>query len=389
MKKPFYKIGSIVKEAALQQKGYLDPNRGEGPDFKTYTDPTTGKKAGIEYEKGNLGRTYKDAYAKRDMKTYGKMGLKEYTDFSKKQKAHYRTTGVWLSPDQMKAYKAKDTKGRGTNNKPEIIKSSGGNGNNNTTNVNNNNTTDLITKNVVTDPNKSKDTNGKDTEGGPKGLVRAYVPQKGFSGDVLDKDIADKTTDAQSIRRYARGLKSQAMGAGATRREAKHHKTLAKALAYAQDAGMTLKETDAKGGVVNESIGEKSKSSIKGKDGKARKKAMKLMKRANRLAHRMKDYEGHNIRKGDVGSQYYGDKQKYNQVTPGDQRNAQLRAGAGSGISTIKNNLSTNNGNPIGSNATGLAGTGGGTVKYKDNVGKVEIGLAATRDITGTKKNRM
>ena len=400
MKKPFYKIGSIVKEAALQQKGNLDPNRGEGPDFKTYTDPTTGKKAGIEYEKGNLGRTYQDAYAKRDMKTYGKMDLKQYTDFSKKQKAHYRTTGVWLSPDKMKEYEAKDKKGRGTfvppssngngnNNKPQIINSSGGNGNGNNTTIKPPSIGNFTS--VAGVATNGKDTNGKDTEGGPKGLVKKYESQKGFSGDVLDKEIA-KTTDAQSIRRYARGMKDKALSAGATRREAKHHKMLGKALAYAQDAGMTLKETDAKGGVVNESVGKKSTSIIG--DGKARKKAAKFIRRANRLAHRMKNYEGHNIRKGDVGSQYYGKEGEaitdvYNKPKgAGDGTDAQLRAKTGSGISTIKNNLSTNNGNTIGSNATGLAGFGGGTVGYGSDVRFADTNVVKPGDITGFRKKK-
>ena len=278
MKRPFYKVGSIVKEAALQQKGYLDPNRGkklEDGTFGFYTDPHTKKKSTIEYERGNLGRTYQDAFNKRDMKTYGKMDLKEYTDFSKKQKAHYRTTGVWLSPDEMNKYKSADTKGRGTNSVDGFSSFTGGDNSNNnqSSTINSSGNETSTSKGIGTfkefvdknnDPKNNTTLNDPiniDLSGGREaGLVKAYVPQKGFSGDVLDKDIANKTTDEQSIRRYARGLKGQAMGAGATRREAKHHKTLAKALGYAQDAGMTLKETDAKGGVVNESVGKKSKS---------------------------------------------------------------------------------------------------------------------------------
>ena len=399
MKKPFYKIGSIVKEAALQQKGYLDPNRGkklEDGTFGFYTDPTTKKKSTIEYERGNLGRTHKDAFDKRDMKTYGKMDLKQYTDFSKKQKAHYRTTGVWLSPDKMKEYEARDTQGRGTFVPPSSSNKNGNNNKQTTINSSGNETSTLKgigTFKEFVDKNKGSENKINlnepikfdkiDLSGGKEaGLVRKFESQKGFSGDVLDKEIA-KTTDAQSIRRYARGMKDKALSAGATRREAKHHKMLGKALGFAQDAGMVLKETDAKGNVVNESVGKKS-TSIVG-DGKARRKANRLMKRANRLAHRMKDYEGHNTRKDDVGGQYYGDKQKYNQITAGDQRDASRLSG---GVNMIKNNLSGNNNSTIGNNATGLAGLGGGTVKYGSNVGKVDVSVAKTANITGKNKKQ-
>jgi len=394
MKRPFYKIGSIVSE------GYLDPNRGkklEDGTFGFYTDPTTKKKSTIEYERGNLGRTHKDAFDKRDMKTYGDMKLKEYTDFSKKQKAHYRTTGVWLSPDKMKEYEARDTKGRNnpgtfvpTNTTPPISET------NNLVNSSGNETSTLKGIGTFKDwSNKNKGSENKinlnepikfdkiDLSGGKEaGLVRKFESQKGFSGDVLDKEIA-KTTDAQSIRRYARGMKDKALSAGATRREAKHHKMLGKALAHAQDAGMVLKETDAKGNVVNESVGKKS-TSIVG-DGKARKKAAKFMRRANRLAHRMQKHEGHNMRKDDVGSQYYGKQQKYNQVTAGDQRDASRLSG---GVNMLKNNLSTNDGNTIGNNATGLAGLGGGTVGYGSEVNFQSTDFIRPNDITGRKKKQ-
>ena len=111
------------------------------------------------------------------------------------------------------------------------------------------------------------------------------------------------------------------------------------------------------------------------------------MRRANRLAHRMKDYEGHNARKGDVGSQYYGEQQKYNQVTAGDQRDASRPELIG-GVNMLKKNLSTNNGNAIGSNATGLAGLGGGTVKYGSDVAKVDVSVAKTNNITGRNKKQ-
>ena len=355
MKRPFYKIGSIVKE------GYLDPNRGKklkDGTFGFYTDPTTKKKSTIEYEKGSLGRTYQDAFAKRDMKTYGGMDLKQYTDFSKKQKAHYRTTGVWLSPDKMKEYEAKDTSA--TNNPGPFVPT------NNTPPPPSDNTPPNTPKDDPTKlkhisykdflKNKNNDPGNKNNDNEPikfdkidlsggreAGLVRKFESQKGFSGDVLDKEIA-KTTDAQSIRRYARGMKDKALSAGATRREAKHHKMLGKALGFAQDAGMTLKETDAKGGVVNESVGEKSKSIVG--DGKARRKANRLMKRANRLAHRMKDYEGHNVRKGDVGGQYYGKGDVYNQAAgTGDGRNAQLRVGSPGAMNKVKSIVGKTNGN--------------------------------------------
>jgi len=386
MKRPFYKVGSIVKE------GYLDPNRGkklEDGTFGFYTDPTTKKKGVLEYERGNLGRTYKDAHDKRDMKTYGDMNLKQYTDFSKKQKTHYRDTGVWLSRDKMEGYGKKDTGGRGTFVPP----SSKGNGNNNkqtTINSSGNETSTLKgigTFKEFVDKNKGSENKinlnepiNIDLSGGREaGLVRKFESQKGFSGDVLDKEIA-KTTDAQSIRRYARGMKDKALSAGATRREAKHHKMLGKALAHAQDAGMTLKETDAKGGVVNESVGEKS-TSIVG-DGKARKKAAKFMRRANRLAHRMQKHEGHNMRKGDVGSQYYGEQQKYNQVTAGDQRKGSRPELTG-GVNMVKKNLSTNNGNAIGSNATGVADVGFGS-----NVQFMDTNVVKTGNITGTGRNK-
>jgi len=359
---PFYKIGS-----ALKQNGKIDPNSGKAKngEFKTYTDPVTGEKTDIEYKRGNLGRTREDAFAKRDMNTYGDMKLKEYTDFSKKQKAHYRTTGVWLSRDEMNSMSGADTSARNggninsNSNSSTTITSSGGG-----TNTDTNNGGDGIGKGIGTfkewlagkNNNTSDGSGGKidinkpitfpevDLSGGKKaGLVRKFESQKGFSGDVLDKEIA-KTTDAQSIRRYARGMKDKALSAGATRREAKHHKMLGKALGFAQDAGMTLKETDAKGGVVNESVGEKSKSIVG--DGKARRKANRLMKRANRLAHRMKDYEGHNVRKGDVGGQYYGKGDVYNQAAgTGDGRNAQLRVGSPGAMNKVKSIVGKTNGN--------------------------------------------
>ena len=395
---PFYKIGS-----ALKQNGKIDPNSGKAKngEFKTYTDPVTGEKTDIEYKRGNLGRTREDAFAKRDMNTYGDMKLKEYTDFSKKQKAHYRTTGVWLSPDEMNSMSSADTSARNgsstnsNSNSSTTITSSGGG-----TNTDTNNGGDGIGKGIGTfkewlagkNNNTSDGSGGKidinkpitfpevDLSGGRKaGLVRQFESQKGFSGDVLDKEIA-KTTDAQSIRRYARGMKDKALSAGATRREAKHHKMLGKALAHAQDAGMTLKETDAKGNVVNESVGEKS-TSIVG-DGKARKKAAKFMRRANRLAHRMQKHEGHNMRKGDVGSQYYGEQQKYNQVTAGDQRRGSRPELTG-GVNMIKNNLSTNNGNAIGNNATRVA-----DVKHGSDVKFMDTNVVKTANITGRNKKQ-
>jgi hypothetical protein len=53
----------------------------------------------------------------------------------------------------------------------------------------------------------------------------------------------------------------------------------------------------------------------------------------------MKDHEGHNLRKNEIGGQYYGDKAKFNQdpnFGAHDQRNAQARAAGGSATMNAK-----------------------------------------------------
>jgi len=68
-------------------------------------------------------------------------------------------------------------------------------------------------------------------------------------------------------------------------------------------------------------------------------KGAKFTRRANRLRHRMKDYEGHNLRENEIGGQYYGDKAKFNQdpnFGAHDQRNARARAAGGSATMNAK-----------------------------------------------------
>ena len=70
------------------------------------------------------------------------------------------------------------------------------------------------------------------------------------------------------------------------------------------------------------------------------------MRRYNRMQHRMKSHEGHNIDPKGIGSQYYGDKAKYNQnkdFAGHDQRDAQKRVIGGSARIGLGSTTTTDN----------------------------------------------
>ena len=77
-KQPFYKIGSVFNQIGNTKQ---DPNKGEGPDYKTYTDPKTNTKGKLD-----SGRSYAEAYKIAQDKglTVPGESQKQYSDFAKK-----------------------------------------------------------------------------------------------------------------------------------------------------------------------------------------------------------------------------------------------------------------------------------------------------------------
>ena len=372
---PFYKIGS-----ALKQNGKIDPNSGKAINgqYKTYTDSVTGKKTDIEYEKGNLGRTDKDAWDERDTKTYGDMSLKQYTDFSKKQKDHYKTTGVWRDRNEMEGFERKDKtaiksgggdSGSGVNKFVASTPPSSGDGIGKGIGTfkewlagKNNNTSDGSGGKI--DINKPITFPEVDLSGGRKaGLVRQFDSKKGgFQGDVLDQDLMKSGTDRSSIRQLRKGVKGTSKAMGATGREARAQAQLAKAVRLNAAAGLVTQETDASGKTVNESATKGlGLDPTAAAGGKARKRAAKAMRRYNRMQHRMKSHEGHNLNKNEIGGQYYGQGDVYNKATgAGDGRDGQLKVGSSGAMNKVKSIVGkTNgktNGNPDSNTSTPYGG---------------------------------
>jgi len=336
------------KRGEFESLQHQDPNRGErvvdadgNQTWTHFTDSLTGKQANI-----NQNRTYKRAMEidKEAKNVPENLDLARYTDYAIKSRKHFDDTGKWLKFSDFEDQQQTDKMARndgGLNIESQevpkitprgVIKSelppihgSGGDPFSTGTSSNNSGTEEVVSS-TGGDPGSNKAT---------EGLVRNYESKKGFTGNVRDDYIAKNISGEQAIRRSARGAKETAMGAGATRREAKAHKQLWKATAYAQEAGLTLGERDAKGNVIRQSQGVKQGSNMS--DGKARRKAIKHMKRYNRLQHRMKPHEGHNIREGEIGDEYYGKGDVYNKGKGhGDGRNAQLRISGGSGPQSPK-----------------------------------------------------
>ena len=367
-KQPFYKIGSAFNQTiATVDKGFLDPNRGKktAQGFVSYTDET-GKKAALDRNRTNV-----KAFELRDKKEYGDMNLSQYSDFAKKQKAHYRTTGVWLSRDKMEGF-GKNDKGGGVNRPSnDGNDGNGGNGGNTSTVTIPPGKADSTKTVIETATPKAEDTM-------QKGLVREYETGKGFTGDVLDTQIVSQL-DKKNLKSFARKQKKESIKLGATRREARAQKELIKAVGYKAAAGINTREFDASGKVVREADTEGKGVGLQDvKAGRARKKGAKATRRFNRLQHRMKDYEGHNIRKNEIGSQYYGDKDKFNQSTSGDQRDASR---------LIKNKITptTNNNlgdvDPTGQNfGNNKNNTNNNKSKKKEEVTKAgDLGFLSTR----------
>lgn len=348
---PFYKKGIghplqqtetndlLYIDQPLHQNGTLDPLRGE-KDKKTdkythYTDPASGTQGKLD-----SGRSYAQAYKIAKEKGLSPEGesKSDYTKFAKWQLGSYRDTGVWKSRED---YASEFESDRTARNGNETISSGGEN-------------REKI-KPLTIEPHGIDSSIGKieptasadpsellkpeSTKSPSKGYIQAYEKGKGFSGEVLDKEVVGQL-GKKELNAYARAQKKKALSLGATRKEARAHKMDIKALGHYASAGETLKERDAQGNIVRESdtegLGIGRQQNIAGK---ARKKGAKFTRRANRLRHRMKDHEGHNIRKNEIGGQYYGDKAKFDQdpnFGAHDQRNAQARAVGGSATMNAK-----------------------------------------------------
>ena len=290
-KQPFYKIGSVFNQIGNTKQ---DPNKGEGPDYKTYTDPKTNKQGKLD-----SGRSYSEAYKIAQDKglTVPGESLQQYSNFAKSQLANYRETGVWKSRKDLGFQDRYDTIGRGEG---ETV-SSGGSKREPTKSVNAG--IKPIIPTVDDKPSgkrgakeltssikpTSKSTSKND---GGTGLVRRALQGK-FAGDVVDKNLARLGT-GRAGKQFVRSLKKESAAEGMTGRERRLQKQLSKATAnMAAAGGSVTKSRDGK--VVNRSntggIGANADAAYKGR---ARKKAFKAVKRANRISSRMKAYEGDN-----------------------------------------------------------------------------------------------
>lgn len=290
-KQPFYKIGSVFNQIGNTKQ---DPNKGEGPDYKTYTDPKTNKQGKLD-----SGRSYSEAYKIAQDKglTVPGESLQQYSNFAKSQLANYRETGVWKSRKDLGFQDRYDTIGRGEG---ETV-SSGGSKREPTKSVNAG--IKPIIPTVDDKPSgkrgakeltssikpTSKSTSKND---GGTGLVRRALQGK-FAGDVVDREIAEAGT-GKAGRLYRQGLRKDSLAKGVTKREARLQKQLSKATAnMAAAGGSVTKSRDGK--VINRSntggIGLNTDAAARGR---AKRKAYRSVKRANRLASRMKAYEGDN-----------------------------------------------------------------------------------------------
>ena len=299
-KQPFYKIGSFFNQNGDPNSGYTydrpklnyidpkkqDPNKGEGPDYKTYTDPKTNTKGKLD-----SGRSYAQAYKIAQDKglTVPGESQKQYSDFAKKQLANYRETGVWMSRKDLGFQDRYDTDGRNTTS------SSGGNASNKAIDSSSKVNIDAskymkdYSKLIGPDPMKVKTnlTGGKE-----KGLVRRAKQGK-FEGKLVDKTLGRLGT-GKAGKQFIRSLKKESAAEGMTGRERRLQKQLAKATAnMAAAGGSVTKSRDGK--EINRSntgnIGINADAAFKGR---ARRKAFRAVKRANRIYSRMKDYEGDN-----------------------------------------------------------------------------------------------
>ena len=351
---PFYKKGIghplqqtetndlLYIDQPLHQNGTLDPLRGE-KDKKTdkythYTDPSSGTQGKLD-----SGRSYAKAYKIAKEKGLSPEGesQSDYTKFAKWQLGSYRDSGVWKSREDYASEFASDKDAR---NGTETISSGGGRKPEKASDIEQSgvNKFDVqgeVASGDISELSKSQSLTPESTKSPSKGYIQAYEKGKGFSGEVLDKEVVGQL-GKKELNAYARAQKKKALSLGATRKEARAHKMDIKALGHYASAGETLKERDAQGNIVRESdteglgVGRQVNMA-----GKARSKGAKFTRRANRLRHRMKDHEGHNIRKNEIGGQYYGDKAKFNQdpnFGAHDQRNAQARAAGGSATMNAK-----------------------------------------------------
>jgi len=351
---PFYKKGIghplqqtetndlLYIDQPLHQNGTLDPLRGE-KDKKTdkythYTDPSSGTQGKLD-----SGRSYAQAYKIAKEKGLSPEGesQSDYTKFAKWQLGSYRDTGVWKSREDYASEFESDKTARNGN---ETISSGGGRKPEKGLNIERHSVNKPAVPEITAsgDPSelsKPESITPESTKSPSKGYIQAYEKGKGFSGKVLDKEVVGQL-GKKELNAYARAQKKKALSLGATRREARAHKMDIKALGHYASAGETLTERDAQGNIVRQSdteglgIGKQVNMA-----GKARKKGAKFTRRANRLRHRMKDYEGHNLRENEIGGQYYGDKAKFNQdpnFGAHDQRNARARAVGGSATMNAK-----------------------------------------------------
>jgi len=351
---PFYKKGIghplqqtetndlLYIDQPLHQNGTLDPLRGEKDKttdkYTHYTDPSSGTQGKLD-----SGRSYAQAYKIAKEKGLSPEGesQSDYTKFAKWQLGSYRDTGVWKSREDYASQFKSDTEARNGN---ETISSGGGRKPEKGLNIERHDVSKFDVPEITAsgDPSelsKSESLTPESTKSPSKGYIQAYEKGKGFSGEVLDKEVVGQL-GKKELNAYARAQKKKALSLGATRKEARAHKMDIKALGHYASAGETLKERDAQGNIVRESdteglgVGRQVNMA-----GKARSKGAKFTRRANRLRHRMKDHEGHNLRENEIGGQYYGDKAKFNQDSnfgAHDQRNAQARAAGGSATMNAK-----------------------------------------------------
>ena len=323
-----------IDKPPLHQNGTLDPLRGDKDEttdkYTHYTDPDSGTQGKLD-----SGRSYTQAYKIAKDKGLSPEGesQSDYTKFAKWQLGSYRDSGVWKSREDYASEFASDKDARNGN---ETISSGGGIKKEKVLEVESQPGT---YQDITASADISELSKPESTQSSSKGYIQAYEKGEGFSGEVLDKEVVGQL-GKKELNAYARAQKKKALSLGATRKEARAHKMDIKALGHYASAGETLKERDAQGNIVRESdtegLGVGRQKNIAGK---AREKGAYFTKRANKLRHRMKDHEGHNLRKNEIGGQYYGDKAKFNQdpnFGAHDQRNAQARAAGGSATMNAK-----------------------------------------------------
>ena len=139
---------------------------------------------------------------------------------------------------------------------------------------------------------------GSDTkkvnDGIAKGLVRQAKGGKWDDSMVVDQSVGKQGDLGRAYRKVQKEISKEE---GMTRRERRLQKTLGKAVAGAAAAGANVTQKDKSGKVIRTSHtpGMEDKKADYG--GRARKKAARMVKRANRIASRMKSHEGSNYSK--------------------------------------------------------------------------------------------